>query len=116
MKEALLLSTLTDMGLSDEESHVYLACLSVGTNPASVIARNCNIKRETCNYTLKKLVSKGLVSTIFRDGATFYTAEPPEKLISLAESRLLMITRAVPTLTQMMNQKSNNQAQVKMYQ
>ncbi len=111
-----LLSTLTDTGLTSEEARVYLACLSVGTNPASTIARSCELKRETCNYTLKKLVSKGIVSTVFRDGATFYTPEPPEKLVTLAESRLLSITKSVPLLQQMMSAKVGNQAKVKMYQ
>lgn len=111
-----VIQTLNEIGLTDEEAKVYLACLSVGTNPASTIARSCDLKRETCNYTLKKLVSKGLVSTIFREGATFYTAEPPEKLVTMAESRLLTITKTVPLLQQMMNQKGNKQAKVKMYQ
>lgn len=111
-----VIETLTEMGLTDEEAKVYLACLSVGANPASTIARSCSLKRETCNYTLKKLASKGLVSTVFRDGATFYTAEPPEKLVTMAESRLLTITRTLPLLNQMMNQKENKQAKVKMYQ
>jgi sugar-specific transcriptional regulator TrmB len=62
-----LIETLTEMGLTDEEAKVYLSALSVGTNPASTIARGCDLKRETCNYTLKKLVSKGLVSTVFRE-------------------------------------------------
>jgi len=53
-----LIETLTEMGLTDEEAKVYLSALSVGTNPASTIARGCDLKRETCNYTLKKLVSK----------------------------------------------------------
>jgi len=111
-----LLQTLTDVGLTNEEARVYLACLSVGTNPASTIARSCDLKRETCNYTLKKLVAKGILSTVFRDGATFYTPEPPEKLVTLAESRLLSITKSVPLLQQMMNAKVGNQAKVKMYQ
>lgn len=111
-----LIETLSEMGLTEEEAKVYLACLTVGANPASTIARSCELKRETCNYTLKKLVSKGLVSTVFREGATFYTAEPPEKLLTIAESRLLTISRTVPLLNQMMNQKANKQAKVKMYQ
>lgn len=111
-----LIETLSEIGLTDEEAKVYLAALSVGTNPASTIARACDLKRETCNYTLKKLVSKGLVSTVFREWATFYTPEPPEKLVTIAESRLLTISRTVPLLNQMMNQKWNKQAKVKMYQ
>jgi sugar-specific transcriptional regulator TrmB len=62
-----LIDSLSEMGLTEEEAKVYLACLSVGANPASTIARACDLKRETCNYTLKKLVTKGLVSTIFRE-------------------------------------------------
>jgi len=111
-----ILQALSDAGLTNEEARVYLACLSVGTNPASTIARSCDLKRETCNYTLKKLVSKGILSTIFRDGATFYTPEPPEKLLTLAESRLISITRSIPLLQQMMNAKVGNQAKIKMYQ
>jgi len=53
-----LIETLSEMGLTEEEAKVYLACLSVGANPASTIARACELKRETCNYTLKKLATK----------------------------------------------------------
>ena len=111
-----LIETLIEMGLTDEEAKVYLASLSVGTNPASTIARSCDLKRETCNYTLKKLATKGLISTIFREGATFYSAEPPEKLLTIAQSRLLNITKTVPLLNQLVNQKGSKQAKVKMYQ
>ena len=111
-----LIETLSEIGLSEEEARVYMAALSVGTNPASTIARSCDIKRETCNYTLKKLLAKGLVSTIFRGWATYYTAEPPEKLLTIAESRLIALTKTVPLLNQMINQKNNTQARLKMYQ
>lgn len=111
-----LIETLIEMGLTDEEAKVYLASLSVGTNPASTVARSCDLKRETCNYTLKKLVTKGLISTILRGWATFYTAEPPEKLLTIAQSRLLNITKTVPLLNQLVNQKGSKQAKVKMYQ
>jgi sugar-specific transcriptional regulator TrmB len=111
-----LLETLSEIGLTDEEAKVYLACLSVGTNPASTIARSCDLKRETCNYTLKKLTKKGIVSILVRDGAAFYTVEPPERLVQIAESRLANITKILPSLQHMMNSKVGNQAKVKMYQ
>lgn len=111
-----IVDILIQLGFTSEEARVYLAALSVGTNPSSAIARACGLKRETCNYTLKKLTTKWVISTVFRDRTTFYTAEPPSKLVTLAESHLSAVSGVVPELEQMMQARSAHQARVKLYQ
>ena len=97
------IEALAQIGLTPEESRVYIAALEFGSSPASTIARKCDLKRETCYYTLKKLLGRGLMSTVIKNNITYYTAEEPEKLISQAESRLDLARKIAPELTDLMN-------------
>ena len=58
----MLKSILQKIGLSDKDAEVYLACLELGTQPASVIARKAGLKRPTTYLILEGLLKRGLVS------------------------------------------------------
>ena len=56
-----LVNTLINMGLSENESDVYLTALSLGPCKVSDIARNSGIKRTTVYSVMEALKKIGLI-------------------------------------------------------
>lgn len=83
----MLSSLLQKIGLSDKDAEVYLACLELGTQPASVIARKAGLKRPTTYLILEGLVKKGLVSEYTGSSVKFFTSVPPEYLLNFVEKQ-----------------------------
>lgn len=76
---------LQKLGLNETEIKVYLAMLSSGTTPASVLARRTGLPRSTARYNCQQLVQAGLVITGTKNNATLYTAKNPDSLFALLE-------------------------------
>lgn len=89
-------------GFSQEESNIYLVCLNIGSNPVSIIAKNANIKRQTCLYTVKKLESKWSISSYVKNGVTYYSAITPEELIKQQKEKMQQIEDALPEILSIM--------------
>ena len=85
--------TLKGLDLSDKEIDIYLALLTVGSAPASVLGQRTNITRSTAQYTCQQLARKGIVKSIQKANVFLYTPEPPEKLILLLEKQKQDIDR-----------------------
>ncbi|MBN1494149.1 hypothetical protein JW911_00215 [Candidatus Peregrinibacteria bacterium] len=82
-----LISLLKNIGLSEKEAVTYLINLKVGTNPASVIAKNAEINRCTTYFILESLLKKGLVTQFEKDGIKFFTSVPPQNLINYIDEK-----------------------------
>ena len=82
-----LIDLLKNIGLSEKEAVTYLINLKVGTNPASVIAKNAEINRCTTYYILESLFKKGLVTQFEKDGIRFFTSVPPQNLINYIDEK-----------------------------
>ncbi|MEK7106984.1 MAG: helix-turn-helix domain-containing protein, partial [Patescibacteria group bacterium] len=54
--------SLSQLGLSGQESAVYLAALELGFSSISDIAKKAGIKRPTTYYIVDELIKKNLVS------------------------------------------------------
>jgi len=79
---------LTSLGLEHQESKVYLQALSIGTSPASIIAKRCKLPRSTARYTCEQLVGKQLMIESQKGNTKLFTPENPEKLKKLLEMQL----------------------------
>lgn len=79
---------LQTMGLSDKEAQVYLSMLSIGTNPASVIARHSGLSRTTVYSLLETLVKKQFVTQFEKKNVAYFSPERPEKMITLLDKDL----------------------------
>lgn len=88
----MLKTLLQKIGLSDKDSEVYLACLELGTQPASVIARKAGLKRPTTYLILEELAKKGLVSEYTGANVKYFTAVSPEYLLSYIEKQRRELT------------------------
>ena len=83
----MLKTLLQKIGLSEKDSEVYLACLELGTQPASVIARKAGLKRPTTYLILEELLKKGLVSEYTGSNVKFFTAVSPDYLLNYIEKQ-----------------------------
>jgi sugar-specific transcriptional regulator TrmB len=82
-----LIGQIEELGLSNKEARVYVACLTLGASPVQKIADQAGIKRVTAYVILESLVSLGLVSQSVKGKKTFFNAEEPSNLRRLLEKR-----------------------------
>lgn len=83
----MLKGILQKIGLADKDAEVYLACLELGTQPASVIAKKADLKRPTTYLILEGLLKRGLVSEYTGSNVKYFTAVSPEYLLNFIEKQ-----------------------------
>lgn len=99
---------LQNLGLSEKEARVYLAALELGPDTAQNIAAKAGINRPTAYLQIESLKDKGLMSEVQKGKKTYFTAEPPERLLSLlditekqTEVKRAELERTLPMLREM---------------
>ncbi len=91
-----LLKILTQLGLTDKEARVYLACTEVGTAPVSTIGQAASINRVTTYDILEKLKKRGLVSHFTKAKVKYFTATGAEVVLEEFEKRTNDLRTALP--------------------
>lgn len=74
------------LGLGKKERRVYIACLKRGPAPASKIALEAGLPRQTTYSILSRLIEEGLVEQSDRAGVRSFFADP-RKIPSVLERR-----------------------------
>lgn len=87
MNEHDLISHIEELGLSNKEAKVYVACLKTGPSAVQRIADQAGIKRVTTYVILESLVGLGLVSQSVKGKKTYFIAEEPSNLSRLLDKR-----------------------------
>ncbi len=72
---------LTEIGLTKEESSIYLTLIKMVSSPVSHLARRLEKDRTSVYHSLNNLQRKGLVSYIIKNHRKFYFAADPENLL-----------------------------------
>jgi sugar-specific transcriptional regulator TrmB len=106
---------LESLGLSKEESDIYLAGLELGEISVQNLAKKANIKRPTAYKILEKLISSGLFYQTFNGKKRFFNAEDPEKLKSSLKQKEMELKRVLPELKSIYN-ISETKPKVKFYE
>lgn len=78
---------LTNFGLNEKETAVYLALIELGPSPVRVLAQKSGVNRGTTYDILKSLIDLGLITYYNTKTHQYFSAEPPEKLILALEER-----------------------------
>lgn len=89
---------LRDYGLSEKEAQVYLTSLSLGSAPASSIARKMNENRVTVYSILKKFTTDGIAYSITKKNTTFYHVISPDDLLKNLEIKYTKFKEKLPEL------------------
>jgi HTH-type transcriptional regulator, sugar sensing transcriptional regulator len=92
---------LKQVGLSEKQSRIYLACLGLGQAKAPEIARKAEIKRSTAYGILDELVKMGAVNSLIKGSNMFFRANDPNFLLELVERNQILLNKAMPGLEEM---------------
>lgn len=93
-----LANILINIGLTDKEASVYLACLELGQSPASDIALRAKMNRVTTYDILKKLLHRGYVSTFTQNGTKTFSATDPDTIRNEVRKNYMDFKSALPDL------------------
>jgi len=80
-----MLDSLKKIGLSENESRVYLALLELGSSTAQQVAQKGELKRPTTYVQLESLMKRGLVTSFEKGAKTLFRSEDPEHLKQVLE-------------------------------
>jgi len=89
---------LSEIGLSINESKIYVALLELGLSTITEISKRCNIHRTNVYDSINKLVEKGLVSYIQKDKVTFYEGNNPRYLHNIIKEKERKLLSILPQL------------------
>ncbi len=87
MDSLFVTTVLSALGLSAPEIAVYTELLAIGAQPASVTAKKAKLKRGHTYNVLGELTHKGLVQEFTKSGVRYFTAAPPQTLLSILANR-----------------------------
>ncbi|MCL5436229.1 MAG: helix-turn-helix domain-containing protein [Patescibacteria group bacterium] len=101
-----ILQLLQKLGFSPNESRVYLAALEMGVASAQDIAEKAGIKRTTGYSVLSYLVNRGVVAKTKIRGKNRFSAEAPDRLLTLINEIEHGIKAALPELEAIYNKRT----------
>jgi len=85
---------LQKIGFTLGESELYELLLESGETKAGTLIKQANITSSKVYDVLQRLIHKGLVSFVERDGIKYYQATPPERLNDFLEEKKTEIQTA----------------------
>lgn len=91
-----LIKIVKQLGLTEKEARVYLACLELGSSPVSDIAHRSRINRVTAYDVLEHLMKKGMVNSMAKRGAKFYDSTDPHIVAADFKRREAEFRKALP--------------------
>lgn len=93
-----MIADLIKLGFSEIEAKVYLACLEINGGQVSIIAKKAHIERVSCYYILEKLIQKGLISQYTKNNVKYFSPEPPQQVLTLAQEKVNIAKSLMPEL------------------
>lgn len=85
------MNTLIQLGLSKNESDVYVSFLKHGESTAAAMSRIMSMDKSSCYRAVTSLVARGLLLTVPRKRGTTHTAVSPEILRELVQEQKLKL-------------------------
>ncbi|MEK7650295.1 MAG: helix-turn-helix domain-containing protein [Patescibacteria group bacterium] len=98
-----LLDLLKRAGLTEKESSMYLAILSLGFPRISNLAKEVDIPRTSIYIHINNLVRKGFVKKSKKKGVEHVSAIEPEEIIKQTERDLENMRSALPDFERLIN-------------
>ena len=90
--------TLESIGLTKNQSEVYISLLKLGSATAQQIMKEANMHRSRVYDSLEKLQQAGLASSVVKDYRQYFQAVKPEKLLEYIEEKKESIRQMLPQL------------------
>ncbi|MFC1697553.1 TrmB family transcriptional regulator [Nanoarchaeota archaeon] len=97
-------NALKDIGLTTQESEIYVKLLEIGESTAVKISKETKYHRQTVYDILNQLIKKGLISAIKKNYATHFSAIDPNLLKKFVDVKINALNDALPKLEDLFNQ------------
>ena len=81
------LSILEDIGLTKSEIEIYISLLKLGSSKSGRITKEAGLHRSRVYESLNRLLEKGLVSYVIKNGIKYFEPTQPERLISYVDDQ-----------------------------
>lgn len=94
-------AVLSELGLSEGETKVYLALLKLGPSPVSAITKETGQHRTTIYDFLDHLQEKGIVSSVNKEGVKYFQIAPPERLMEYLREKEAHLSQVMPELNKL---------------
>lgn len=94
--ESRITTILQEYGLDDKETKVYISLVEKGELNAYALAKITGIHRSTTYAILERLLIKGFISEIQKDGKTFYSAIEISKIASKIKEKESLLLSLIP--------------------
>lgn len=89
---------LENLGLSKNESNIYIYLLKKGSTTTGSIIKETEISNSRVYESLNTLIKKGLVTYNIQKNGKYFQAQTPEKFLELEEERKKRIEKLLPDL------------------
>jgi len=99
-----LVSGLQDLHLTESEARVYIALLAMEAGTPLSLANTTGLKRPTVYLILETLRRKRLAGLTFRGKKTFFSVEPPSRLLRHLDEQRQTALELLPILKAMIRQ------------
>jgi len=96
-------SALSEMGLSDKESAVYLALVESGEAPVNKIVQLTDLNRVTVYPVIQGLLNKGFVSKFSLDKKSHFRAIEPKQILTILKEKEQKIKSVLPLIEERVN-------------
>ena len=101
-------SSLLGIGLTAQQSEVYLLLVKLGKSTVAELVKNSGVGRVSCYDVLQRLEQKGLVSFVNEEGSRSYRAASADQLLCLVREKEAkvakerkLVEKLLPKLEQM---------------
>ncbi|MFH1500605.1 MAG: helix-turn-helix domain-containing protein [archaeon] len=89
---------LREVGLTENESKVYLALLELGPSLAGQVSRKTGLHRRTVYDTTEMLIKKGLLGYILKNNRRLFQASSPSRFLDIIKEKENLIAPIVKKL------------------
>lgn len=104
---------LMDIGFTKNESKIYFSLLKKGSNTPSEISSNTSIHRTNVYDCLERLIEKGLVNYIHKEGKKYYQASNPTKIRDILKEKEQKFNDLLPEMLKLkQNPRINELAEI----
>jgi sugar-specific transcriptional regulator TrmB len=105
---------IQELGLSDKESDVYLACLELGNGDAITISKKANLPKSTTYDVLSYLSKGGLINTYLKKDKAHYSVSDPEIILEKINRQKSIAEKIMPELRSL-HYSGHNKPKVRFY-
>ena len=86
-------SILRDLGFSEGEIKVYFALFDLGESTVGPISKKSGVTHAKVYPILNKLIKKGLVSHVIKEGRKYFSATNPNSLLEFVNNKVRLLNQ-----------------------